>query len=110
MTFEHPPVPCTICHRAGGGIAFRAPGLRVNFCSFECSEVYMMARAKKIDLTLDEKAATIAGGKGAGAFLEGIGKTDLAEMTRDEWEGFCAELVRGYVADLQRQADSVIPY
>ena len=70
----------------------------------------MVARAAKIELTKDEAAAAAAGGKAAGAYLEAIGKTDLAEMTKDEWAAFCGVLVTGYCADLQEQADNQIPF
>lgn len=115
--FIPPPHPCVVCNRAGGHISFRAPGLKgkegpatVNFCSFECSETFMMARVAKIELTRDEDAAAVAGGKAAGAYLEKIGKTDLAAMTKDEWEEFCRTLVSGAYADLQKQADEAIPF
>lgn len=110
MKFDHPPHPCAVCGRAGVGITFSAPDLRADFCSFLCSEVYMVARAAKIELTKDEAAAAVAGGKAAGAFLEKLGKTDLATMSKAEWEKFCSTLVSGAFSDLQRQADETIPF
>lgn len=70
----------------------------------------MVARAAKIELTPNEASATKAGGKKAGAYLEGIGKTDLATMSGEEWSAFCAAMVEGYVVDLQRQADEYVPF
>lgn len=110
MTFVHPPYPCAVCGRAGGGIAFTAPDTRADFCSFQCSEVYMVARAAKIELTRDESTAAIAGGKAAGAYLEKIGKTDLAALTKTEWTVFCETMLGAAYADLQRQAYEAIPF
>lgn len=105
-----PPFPCAVCGRAGCGIFFKAPEERADFCSFKCSEVWMVARAANIELTKDEKAAALAGGKAAGAFLEKIGKTDLAELTKAEWAELCETLVAGAFTDLQQQADKWIPF
>lgn len=110
MTVAPSPAPCAVCNRAGRGIAFIAPGVRADFCSMKCSGVYMLTRANGIELHRNEADAALAGGKAAGAYLDGIGKTDLARMTKDEWAQFCAELVAGYVADLQRQAREHVPF
>lgn len=104
------PAPCTICRRACCGIGFVSPEVRAVFCSMKCSEIWMKARTKKEPFTPSEKGAVAAGGKVAGQWLEGIGKTDLAEMTRAEWEEFCGVLFAGVCADLQRQADEGIPF
>jgi hypothetical protein len=46
----------------------------------------------RIDATAARK-----GGELAGAYLEQIGKTDLATMTAEEWDTFCFKLVGGAV-------------
>ncbi|MFO1144841.1 MAG: DUF6511 domain-containing protein [Amaricoccus sp.] len=108
-----PPYPCGVCKRASAGFAFCAPQSPtppVFFCSMLCSEVWMIAHRKKIELTRDEATAAIAGGKVAGAFLEQLGRTDLAQLSRVEWAEFCERLTRGYLAELQRQADAQVPF
>ena len=108
-----PPYPCGVCKRASAGFAFCAPQSQtppVFFCSMLCSEVWMIAHRKKIELTRDEATAAIAGGKVAGAFLEQLGRTDLAQLSRVEWAEFCERLTRGYLAELQRQADAQVPF
>lgn len=108
-----PPYPCVVCDRASAGFAFSAPQSQtppVFFCSMQCSEVWMVAHRKRIELTRDEAAATLAGGKVAGAFLEQLGRTDLRQLSRVEWAEFCERLTRGYLEELQRQADAQVPF
>lgn len=108
-----PPYPCAVCNRAGAGVAFNAPGTRCSpafFCSMRCSEVWMVAHRRKIELTRDEAAAALAGGKAGGAYLEQLGRTDLGQLSRVEWAEFCERLTRGYLEELQRQADAQVPF
>jgi hypothetical protein len=110
---ELPAYPCAVCNRASAGFAFSAPGVRVApafFCSMHCSEVWMVAHRKKIELTRDETTAALAGGKVAGAFLDQLGRTDLGQLSRVEWAEFCERLTRGYLEELQRQADAQVPF
>lgn len=108
-----PAYPCAVCNRASAGFAFSAPGTGAPpafFCSMCCSEVWMVAHRRKIELTRDEATAALAGGKVAGAFLEQLGRTDLTQLSRVEWAEFCGRLTRGYLEDLQRQADTQVPF
>lgn len=108
-----PAYPCAVCNRAGAGFAFSAPGTRdapAFFCSMPCSEVWMVAHRRKIELTRDEAAAALAGGKVAGAWLDALGRTDLRQLSRVEWAEFCERLTRGYLEDLQSQADARVPF
>ena len=50
------------------------------------------------------------GGKVAGAYLEQLGRTDMAQLSRVEWAEFCERLTRGYLEALQRQADAQVPF
>ena len=52
----------------------------------------MVAHRKEIELTRDEAAAALAGGKAAGAYLEELGRTDLGQLSRVEWAEFCGGL------------------
>ena len=108
-----PSYPCAVCNRASAGFAFSAPGAPEPpsfFCSMRCSEVWMVAHRKGIELTRDEAASALAGGKVAGAFLEQLGRTDMAQLTREQWGAFCEQLARGYLEALQRQADAQVPF
>jgi hypothetical protein len=111
--FAAPSYPCAVCNRAGAGFAFSAPRTQASttfFCSMHCSEVWMVAHRRKIELTRDETTAALAGGKAAGAFLDQLGRTDMAQLSRVEWAEFCERLTRGYLDELQRQADAQVPF
>jgi hypothetical protein len=110
---EVPSYPCAVCHRASTGFAFRAPRARsapAFFCSMRCSEIWMVAHRKEIELTRDEASAALAGGKAAGAYLDHLGRTDLRQLSRAEWAEFCGRLTGGYLEALQRQADAQVPF
>ena len=110
---EVPSYPCAVCSRASAGFAFSTPQIRVPpvfFCSMHCSEVWMVAHRKRIELTRDEASAALVGGKAAGAYLDQLGRTDMAQLSRVEWAEFCEVLTRGYLEELQRQADAQVPF
>ena len=71
-------------------------------CSPECSKVSARARSMAHDLDRYEELALQAGGRSAGAYLEEIGKTDLARLTPLEWESFLRLVLIGY-ADAMRE-------
>jgi hypothetical protein len=106
------PWPCAVCGREWRGFGFKAPGDRFqeHFCSFRCSEIHMIARAKNLEITRDETAAALAGGRAAGIYLDNLGRSDLSEMTQDEWQAFCTTLFAEACAELARQADASVPY
>jgi hypothetical protein len=100
--------PCPVCRRAGGAFTIHEAGgpLR-HLCSRECARIFIM---RKPDFAPDERAAALAGGDAAGAYLESIGKTDLATMTGPEWAEFCARLAKGYCDALANAADDAVPF
>ena len=49
-------------------------------------------------------------GQKTGAYLDQLGRTDMAQLTRVEWAEFCERLTRGYLEELQRQADAQVPF
>lgn len=67
--------------------------------------------------TIDRAAIENAGQRG-GAYLERIRKTDLARLTREEWEGFCCAIVFGamegafdrFVSAAERNECGEIPF
>ncbi len=57
-----------------------------------------------IDPTPNETAAMIAGGEAGGAYLDSLGKTDLARLTEAEWDAFVEVVVTGYCDRLRELA------
>jgi len=49
-----------------------------------------------IDPTPNEEAAMTAGGDAAGAYLESLGRSDLATLTPAEWRQLIEIVVTGY--------------
>jgi hypothetical protein len=66
----------------------------------------ILARNKgMIDPTPNEEDALEAASQTAGEFLESIGKTDLAQLEREEWESLIESVVTGYSDRLRELAD-----
>lgn len=57
-----------------------------------------------IDPTPNEIAAMSVGGQEGGAYLESLGKTDLATLTEAEWDQFLEIIVTGYCDHLRQLA------
>ena len=58
-----------------------------------------------IDPTPNEQDAMTVAGKTAGEYLESLGKTDLANMTLEQWECLIESVVTGYTDRLRELAD-----
>jgi hypothetical protein len=43
-----------------------------------------------------ERDAVMQGAKEAGEYLETIGKTDLVDLSLQEWDQFCESMIGGY--------------
>lgn len=56
-------------------------------CSMDCLDI-AARRDGIMDLSVDEKRAIETASPAIGEYLEGIGKTDLAQMSEGEWLGF----------------------
>ncbi len=103
-----PGVPCAVCNRSTHeGRAVSTPERLTHFCSDTCMRVFIL---KGPDLTKNERAAAIAGGDEGGAYLDQIGKTDLAELTGEEWAEFCARLYRAACDAMREAAEDDIPF
>ena len=54
-----------------------------------------------IDPTPNERAAMAAGGDAAGAYLENLGRSDLATLSQPEWRQLIEIVVTGYCDTLR---------
>lgn len=104
---------CPVCHREARSFGWfninysvsnprRFESLRW-LCSRPCQDI-LHGRKGVIDHSENEKAAMLAGGDAGGAFLDGIGKTDLAQLTVEEWEAFLTRVIGGYCDTLRQIA------
>lgn len=98
-------VGCAVCRGQAWEQGYKPsrfkPGLwacRDPRCAHLLKKVWMMTKE-----TLDayEQKAALAAGDDAGAWLDGIGKTDLAALTKDEWEQFLGMIVLGFQSHMR---------
>lgn len=75
-------------------------------CIHSASKAYGMPT---IEQRKHAAEALEVGGQAAGAYLEEIGKTDLAEMTPDEWHTFLERFVAARAEHLRRLAAAFAP-
>lgn len=102
-----PGYPCDVCCRASESIVINLPNQPIRqFCSHECAVIFMTKKPVKPD----ERTAAKIGGNAGGAYLDGIGKTDLASLTEDEWTEFCVRVFQGTCEELKRRANDEIPF
>lgn len=95
------PADCWLCHRHAEGLGVGTPQQP----KWLCKECLVMAddirRARRLD-AFEVLALTDAGADG-GAYLDSLGKTDLAELTEHEFRDFVRKVVLGFGASLRQQ-------
>jgi len=94
---------CAVCARQEAGLGVKVnPKSRRSAILWLCDDPECLRLAKVTkDMRQDEfnrveKRAATLGGNEAGKFLEQIARTDLAKLSKAEWEEFCRRLVTGY--------------
>ena len=98
---------CAVCRRDARGYGFAPELIRISapavkLCSRRCQDI--AARLKgMIDPNKHEANALAAAGMSAGAYVEEIGKTDLASWTEQEWATLIDVAVTAF-QDFLRQA------
>ena len=101
---------CAVCRREPGGfgwfnacLAVDNPGRDQSYrelCSKLCQDLCHRRRGM-IDPTPNERAAMANGGVMAGEYLDSLGKTDLAQLSIDEWHTLIEVIVTGYCDHLR---------
>ena len=99
--------PCGVCGRQHHNLGYspndRAPALWVcEDCIPYARKVYHMPDT---EFSLYEKRALERAGEIAGAYLDDIGKTDLAALTAEEWAEFWRRGVHGFAENIRAQVD-----
>lgn len=102
------PVICGVCRRrATTGLGWAGQQGRPVLwlcddpaCGQLAKTVYAMP---KLELDAFEEAARDDAGNMAGAYLDTIGKTDLATLTQEEWKGFLHQVIVGFEDGLRRR-------
>lgn len=91
--------PCFICAReALAGFTFKGKPVCIT-----CAP-HSLAGEVMLEFTDTENEAIEAGGAEAGAYLDAIGKTDLADLTPEQWVKFLGTYLHGYSAHMREAA------
>ena len=96
---------CAVCRRERRGFGWfdaryaigdaRRDTSRHRLCSRICQDI-CHRRQGMIDPTPNEIAAMTAAGTAGGEYLESLSKTDLARLSREEWQTLIEVVVTGY--------------
>ena len=99
-------VICAVCRGHAGPRGYKPSRHEgaIWFCDDErcqalAARAYGMAKDK---LEAYEQRAGMSAGDKAGQFLDEINKTDLAELTREEWEEFIGRIIIGFQSEMRR--------
>ena len=89
---------CFVCRRRSDGFAVGTNAKSIGWfceqCGITTAKVYFDMKKRMFD-SYEEKALDTAGEQ-AGAYLDTIGKTDLATLTEPEWKTFLEAAVNGF--------------
>lgn len=110
-----PGYPCTVCQRESAAMTVQTPthymGRDFNrLCSIECATIFLRGYKTMRNITRNEREAAFVGGKSGGAYLDEIGKSDLGDLSREEFTEFCARVFAGACEHLRKIADDEIPF
>jgi hypothetical protein len=103
------PTACAVCRRHAVWLGYGSPKRERPPVIWLCDDNGCHAAAKKVyampNEMLDayETVSALEAGAGAGAYLEGIGKTDIATLDAGEWREFLRRLFVGYELALRRK-------
>lgn len=62
------------------------------------------------EIKQNETEAIRKGGMSGGAYLDQIGVTDMARLSKEQWNEFCGKIFQGVCDELRKQADDEIPW
>ena len=102
---------CAVCRRAEEGAGYSTPGrhrqpspARITWvCNRDIGFAKTVHNMAKETLTRIEERALEAAGDAGGAYLDALGKTDLAALTKPEWINFIERMIDGFGASMRDQ-------
>ncbi|WP_407528414.1 DUF6511 domain-containing protein [Methylobacterium oryzisoli] len=103
---DREPVLCGVCRRRAYGFGVAPAQSRP--VMWLCDDPRCWALGRGVydmptgDLDRFERAARDAAGERAGAYLDSLGKTDLATLTAEEWSIFLHQIIVGFEDELRR--------
>lgn len=104
------PADCVACKRHAIGLGIGNPGGSPRWVCAECVPIIRELRAvTKFDPY--ELIARADAGEKAGEMLDAIGKSDLADMTKEEWLTFLGTVIDEFGKSIRRQvAEQSAPF
>lgn len=96
------PADCHFCKRYAIGLGAGSPGGSPRWVCIDCVPHIREIRAVRNFEPYELIALEEAGSK-AGELLDGIGKTDLADLTEQQWRDFLKTVIHGFGASLREQ-------
>lgn len=95
-----PPL-CAVCRRIEAGVGWAPrgrgrPGRIVFTCAADIDLGEAVGMKRRDEMAVIEREALRAGGDRAGQFLDGLGRTDLAKLSEEEWATFLEHVLDGY--------------
>lgn len=104
------------CGRAARGFAWhdfsRTPFDRpppIQTCSMKCLNI-ATRRKGQMKANIDEQRAIAAASPAIGAFLEDLGKSDLAVLTSEEWLAFLTHAYVSVCAEVSKIWENEVPF
>jgi len=101
---------CAVCRGHAGPNGYKPS--RHELGLWLCDDIYCQTSAKRVyamtksELDAYEHKAAMAAGDDAGTWLDGIGKSDLAALSSEEWEEFLGLIVIGFQSHMRRLIES----
>lgn len=92
------PICCAVCKRESTGIGY-SPSMKapIAWLCDDCVALGKTVYSMTIkDFNQHEACSLSDAGDKAGEYLEGIGKSDLASLTREEWVTFLKTVLFGF--------------
>ncbi|KTS10272.1 hypothetical protein SB2_06935 [Methylobacterium radiotolerans] len=96
---------CFVCRRRACGLGV-GKDRRIGWTCQICADEGLGLKAYKMDpanFDTYEQAALVLAGNAAGAYLDRLGRTDLAALHPEEWQEFCRRLVQAFGYAIQDQ-------
>lgn len=108
------PESCFICRRRAAGVAVMSGSFRSRSqkpAGWLCEQCGVALARKAYDMPdkefdVFEQRAVQAAGEKAGAYLDQLGKTDLAQLSEPEWSVFCITMIRGFGEAIRAEVES----
>lgn len=102
------PGQCAVCRWAEQGLGYLPQSRKiVTNATWTCEHDILLASTvhhmKSEELNAIEHNALMAGGDRAGAYLDEIGKTDLAQLSEEEWTIFLCRVLDGFGESMRDQ-------